>query len=82
VVQKLAHDLGIGKVKIIGNKIRREEEKDFIRQSFSEADIIGFLPYQEGTWEKSMEENPAAFSDKDLLTGVEEVYQEIVKEAI
>jgi CO dehydrogenase maturation factor len=82
VVQKLARDLGIGKVKIIGNKIRREEEKDFIRQSFSEADIIGFLPYQDGIWEKSMEETPAAFGEEDLLTGVEEVYQEIVKEAI
>ncbi|MDO9535017.1 MAG: AAA family ATPase [Bacillota bacterium] len=82
VVQKLARDLGIGKVKIIGNKIRREEEEDFIRQSFSEADIIGFLPYQDGIWEKSMEENPAAFGEGDLLTGVEEVYQEIVKEAI
>ena len=82
VVQKLARDLGIGKVKIIGNKIRREEEKDFIRQSFSEADILGFLPYQDGIWEKAMEETPAAFGEEDLLTGAEEVYQEIVKEAI
>lgn len=82
VVQKLAFELGIEKVKIIGNKIRREEEKDFIRQSFSEADIIGFLPYQDEIWEKSMEENPAAFDKEDLLTGMEEVYQKVVKEAI
>jgi CO dehydrogenase maturation factor len=82
VVQQLARDLGIEKIKVIGNKIRREEEKDFIRQNFLGVDVIGFLPYHDKVWEKSMEENPEAFSGEDLLTGMEEVYQEIVKEAI
>lgn len=80
VVQKLARELGLEKIKILGNKIRREEEKELIRQNFSEEDILGFLPYEEKIWAKSMDSNPTNFSEEDLLSGMEEVFQKVLKE--
>jgi len=82
VVQKLAFDLGIKNIKILGNKIRRQEEKDFIRQHFGDDNIIGFLPYREETWTRSMELDPAAFGDEDLLEGMKDVYTKLAKEVV
>ncbi len=78
VVQKLARELGIENVKILGNKIRKEQEKEFLRSNFKEEDIVGFLNYQEDVWERSMEMSPHGFAPEDLLPGMEEVYQKLV----
>jgi CO dehydrogenase maturation factor len=80
VVQKLARELGLDKIKVLGNKIRREEEKDFIRQNFSAEDILGFLPYEDQVWARSMDTQPTNFSEDDLLSGMKEVYQKVLKE--
>ncbi len=82
VVRKLARELGVETVKIIGNKIRREEEKEFIRMSFDSNEIAGFIPYEDRVWERSAELDPAGFSEKDLLSGMDEVYKNILKEVV
>lgn len=47
VITRLAGDLGVGKVKIIGNKIRDEKEALFLQAEFAAAEIIGLLPFSE-----------------------------------
>jgi CO dehydrogenase maturation factor len=54
VVQRLAQDLGVKNIKIIGNKIRTDKEADFLRQQFNETEIIGLMPFDENVWECSM----------------------------
>ena len=82
VVQKLARDLGIKNIKIVGNKIRRKEEEDFIRQHFGDDQIIGFLPYRDEIWSRSMELQPEAFGEDDLLEGMKEVFMKLIKEVM
>lgn len=47
VVKNLADDLGIANVKYIGNKVRREEERDFLRQNLPAEDLLGFVSFNE-----------------------------------
>ncbi|MEW5919946.1 MAG: AAA family ATPase [Bacillota bacterium] len=82
LVCKLARELGIAGIKILGNKIRREEEKEYIRQHLPGETIAGFLPYVDKVWERSMEDHLAGFSADDLLAGLDEVYNNILKEEI
>ncbi|HHW43491.1 MAG TPA: AAA family ATPase [Desulfotomaculum sp.] len=79
LVKQLATDLGIKKVKIIGNKIRSPREQEFIRQSFPPEDILGFVKFNEYIWENSMEPSPEN-TGKDLLDGMKEVYEKIRRE--
>ncbi len=51
VVQKLAGDLGIRAVKVVGNKIRGPEDEAFLRAAFAPDDIIGLLPFDEAVLE-------------------------------
>jgi len=54
VVQGLAAELGVSNVKIIGNKIRNDKEKEFLYSNFSEEDIIGVIEFNEAILDKAM----------------------------
>ncbi len=82
VVQKLAADLGVKNIKVLGNKIRRQEEENLIRQHFGDDYVIGILPYREETWNRSMELDPAAFGEEDLVESMKDVYTKLVKEVM
>jgi len=44
-INKLAHDIGIKKIGIIGNKIQQEYEKNFIREPLKDFELLGFISY-------------------------------------
>lgn len=79
LVCRLARELGIAGIKVLGNKIRREEEKEFIRKNLPGETIVGFLPYADKVWERSMEDELTGFTDADLPAGLDEVYKTILK---
>lgn len=42
-VQRLARDIGVARILVVGNKVRRAEDQEFIRQSLPGAEVLGFL---------------------------------------
>lgn len=46
VVQKLARELGIEKIKFVGNKIRQHRDEEFILNHIPAGDVIGLIPFQ------------------------------------
>ena len=46
-IQKLAGDIGIKKIRVIGNKIQSEAEKEYLREALEGFDVIGFIEYDE-----------------------------------
>ena len=79
LVCKLARELGIAGIRVLGNKIRREEEKEFIRKYLPGETIAGFLPYGDKVWERSMDDKLTGFSADDLPAGLEEVYNKYLR---
>ncbi|UNC93382.1 ATP-binding protein [Candidatus Contubernalis alkaliaceticus] len=80
VVQKLAQDLGIRKIKVLGNKIRHSKEEEFIRAQFTEDELIGVLKFDEGVWETAMAEEKGVLAEEELLPNLEGVYKKILEE--
>ncbi len=54
IVEKLARELAVKDIKFIANKIRSEREDAFIKERFSEGELLGILHYDENISEKSM----------------------------
>ncbi|NLJ56057.1 MAG: AAA family ATPase [Firmicutes bacterium] len=79
VVKKLAADLGVADVRILGNKIRRPAEENYLRENFAPEEIIGILPFEEKVWESSMVDSPQGFGKGNLLSGMEGVFQKIME---
>jgi CO dehydrogenase maturation factor len=46
-IEKLAGDIGIKKLFVVGNKIQAEDEQDFLARELSNFEILGFLPYSD-----------------------------------
>ena len=42
-IQSLAADIGISRCYVVGNKVRDEADRDFVRDSLPSLDVIGFL---------------------------------------
>jgi len=42
-IRKLAADIGLSKISIIGNRVRNEEDEKRIRENLSDFDILGFV---------------------------------------
>ncbi|MFZ5642174.1 MAG: AAA family ATPase [Bacillota bacterium] len=78
-VIKMASELGIERIRIVGNKIRSEKEKEFIEKSFQPGQVLGFVSFNNDIWENSMdpESSPAA---EELLAGMREVREKILGE--
>ncbi|WP_338834986.1 Carbon monoxide dehydrogenase accessory protein [Moorella humiferrea] len=46
VVQKLAGELGIKRIKFVGNKIRRPRDEEFILEHLPPEDVVALIPFQ------------------------------------
>ncbi|PKM81770.1 MAG: carbon monoxide dehydrogenase [Firmicutes bacterium HGW-Firmicutes-13] len=79
VVIQLARDLGIKKVKVLGNKIRHAREKEFIYSQFQEGELLGVVSFDDNLWEKAMMEE-AGNLDEVLLPSMDEIYKKVLEE--
>ncbi|MCL6557544.1 MAG: AAA family ATPase [Firmicutes bacterium] len=79
-VQKMAEDLGIKKIRAIGNKIRSEKERKFIASNFQDRELLGFVGYDESIWESAMEGNSGNVGTK-LQSEVDALKERILLEA-
>ena len=43
-IKKLAHDIGLNRLWLVGNKVRNDEEADFLKAETPELPILGMLP--------------------------------------
>lgn len=54
-VKKLAADIGVKKVMVVGSKVRSESDKQFIIDSLPGIDVIGFLSYSQKVVEADLQ---------------------------
>jgi CO dehydrogenase maturation factor len=54
-VEDLAKGLGIKDVFVVGNKIKQESDKDFIRSHLSGMNVLGFMSYADDTVKADLE---------------------------
>ncbi len=77
-VKQMSADLGIKKIKVIGNKIRTEKEREFIANNFKPDEVLGFIQFDDSIWESAME--PTADIGGELLADVERIKLKILSE--
>ncbi len=59
-INQLAGELGLHHISVIGNRIRNDAEKDFLREALSEIEFAGFVPYDEKLQQAELAGQPAA----------------------
>jgi CO dehydrogenase maturation factor len=66
-IRRLAADLWIHKVFVVGNKVRNEQDAAFIRESLPGDDLLGLLPYSQKAIEADMQGIAIFDADQSLL---------------
>lgn len=79
IVERLAKEVSVRSIRFIANKIRNEREEEFIRENFSEEELLGTVHYDDAIAEKSMgmgsETDGGAIDNKEI----ESILSTIVK---
>jgi len=74
-VKKLASEIGLQRIAVVGNKIRGTGDEIFIKKHLADFDQLGFLPYSDALIEADLEgissyepDSPAKTAVKDMIT--------------
>lgn len=80
VIQKLAFELGIKKVFVVGNKIRNSREESFLVKNIPSDVLLGFIPFSEELLDMSVDTNRSGFLDGSSSFYLENIFRKIVQE--
>ncbi len=81
-VKQMATDLGIGRIRVVANKVRSDRERQFIETSFQPGEVLGYISFSSEIWDSSMDpETSCQTADIDFLEGMREVREKILGEA-
>ncbi len=72
-VRRLAADLGIDKVYVVGNKMRDEQDRAFILERLPGDEILGFLPFSEKAISADMKGMAIFDADEQLVAAAKEI---------
>ena len=77
-INQLAHDIGVENIAIVGNKIRNETEKEFIKSSLPDAEFLGFIPYDPAITEADLASRPVIEASREASREVQDIYDKLV----
>ena len=73
-IKKLAGDIGLKQILLVGNKIRNDTDEGFLKENLPDFDFLGFLPYDEALIEADLKgispfevKTPAIGLIKDMI---------------
>jgi CO dehydrogenase maturation factor len=72
-IRRLAADLWIHKVYVVGNKVRDEQDAAFIRESLPGDDLLGVLPFSREAIEADMQGTAIFDADEALLAEAQRI---------
>ncbi|MHB8909011.1 MAG: ATP-binding protein [Syntrophales bacterium] len=75
-VQKLAADIGIKELAVVGNKVHGADEEAYIRKGTPGLEMLGFIPYDAGLVDAQMQGLPVILSQV-IKTSVDAIYAKL-----
>jgi len=77
-IDRLARDLGLENVAVVGNKIHSESDKEFIRSSLPGMEVLGFISYDPAINEADLANRPLFTASLRTTREVRDIYAKLV----
>jgi CO dehydrogenase maturation factor len=77
-IKKLAKDLGLNRLWLVGNKVENEEEIEFLKSNPANIPLLGILPASKGVLEADRKGIAVYDHVSDLKTAAEEIANELL----
>ena len=77
-ITKLAEDISLGNIAVVGNKVRSQAEREFLISSLPGFEFLGFIPYDQAMVEADIANLPLLKASQPIITEVRNIYQALV----
>jgi CO dehydrogenase maturation factor len=72
-VRKLATDIGLTKIAVVGNKVRDARDEAFLRGAMPDFDFLGFIPYSDAVIRADMSGGGIPPDDSVVIAAADEI---------
>lgn len=72
-IRELAKDIGLKNVRVVANKIRSEQDRDFLVSAMSDFEFLGFIPYDQSIIEAGLGNFPLSKSSSEVISRVHDI---------
>ena len=81
-ISKLAQDIGLHNMAVVGNKIRSQSEKEFIISNLPGFEFLGFIPYDQALVEADLANLPLLDASRQITSEVKSIYHVLLSTAV
>jgi CO dehydrogenase maturation factor len=80
-IERLAQDIGLKNIAIVGNKIRSHSDRGFLLSSLPGFKFLGFIPYDQALVDADLDGRPVLSSSQQIISEVKNIYQALLSAA-
>ena len=77
-IDKLAQDIGLQNIALVGSKIHSQPEKEFLISSLPGLEFLGFIPYDQAIIDADIANLPLAGASKQITNEVKSIYHALL----
>lgn len=74
-IKKLAQDIGLHNIALVGNKVRSQSDKEFLISSMSDFKFLGFIPYDPAIIDADIASSLSLGASQRIIAEVEDIYK-------
>jgi len=76
-INKLAKDIGLNNIAVVGNKVRSQAEVEFITARLKDYEFLGFIPYDQAVADAEIGNLPVLSASRDITSAVKAIYHKL-----
>jgi CO dehydrogenase maturation factor len=80
-IDKLAKEIGLLNITIVGNKVRSQSEREFLTSSLQGFEFLGFIPYDQAIVEADVNNRPVLDASQKVINEVRKIYRALLQAA-
>ena len=77
-IKKLAEEIDLQNIAVVGNKIRNQSDKDFLLSNLPDFEFLGFIPYDQKVVDADLANRSILDSSQQVLDAVKDIYETLV----
>lgn len=78
VIKRLAEDIGLKNIAIVGNKVRSETDQEFLVSSLPGLEFLGFIPYDQAIVDADLASKPVITASQKVVSEVKRIFNTLV----
>lgn len=80
-IEKLAAEIGLQRVGVVGNKVRGQSDREFLLSSLPDFKFLGFIPYDQRVVDADLANLSMLDSSREVVSAVSEIYDALLSSA-